>query len=343
MMRSLFLAIVATAAVAQTCSPTESDTDYYGNDLTQTQQDNSEDCCGDCTNTAGCVAYSWRDGTCYLKKSKGTAQWAPGVQSAAIPIEGRTCGKVEKNTDYPGNDISRMSTSNSADCCALCDSNSECVVSVWFKGACYLKRTLGSKTTVKGAEAIQVKGAGPAPPAPSPSPPSPPSPGNGDLGDQVARQLTIIRAAHGLGPVTYDAGIAAQMQAWADDCSQHPGGGHGGPYGVQNLASAPDCGTNCLKEEGPSWWWYAGEVVNFNFQSQQCDLNVNDGGCGHFVNSLGTWVTKVGCGWSTCYNPSIGKNDPLIWCNYDGNGDDRAIPGPKKSLAQVRTEMLSGY
>ncbi|KAG9413565.1 hypothetical protein AC1031_012788 [Aphanomyces cochlioides] len=327
----------SVASASNQCGVLEQNTDYPGNDIGSTWQSNPSDCCSDCQSTPGCVVYAWRDGVCYHKSAKGASQYVPGVISVAIPSSERQCGVLEQDTDYPGNDITRTDTNTAEKCCELCSTNPKCVVSVWYNGACYLKDKIGSKVKVKAAKAYRVNSSNK--PTAAPTPP----PSNGDLGAQLVYQLSIIRQAHGLNAVEYDYDMAKQMQAWADDCSQHPQGGHGGPYGVQNLAPALECGDDCMKQEGPSWWWYD-EIKNWDFNSNSCaDESGANGGCGHFQNSLGTWVTAMGCGWSSCYNPNIGRNDPLVWCNYRGNGNDVAIPRPKKDLNTIHAELTAAF
>ncbi|RHY28319.1 hypothetical protein DYB32_006068 [Aphanomyces invadans] len=338
-------AVVAMAVADITCPAVETDIDYYGNDLVATDRDNHDDCCADCQSTDRCVAYSWRDGVCYLKHTKGNPEWAPGVVSAALPVQtGRTCGAVERDVDYPGNDLLRTDTPKASGCCALCAENPACKVSVWYNGACYLKHDDSYKVRVVGARAHHVVTDGGYTPTPSPYTTTKPTPTlppkKGDLGMQVAYQLSVIRQAHGLNAVEYDDAMAKDMQEWADNCYMHPNGGHGGPYGVQNLAPALLCGDNCMAVEGPSWWWYD-EIKYWDFNTNKC--TEGNEACGHFVNSMGTWVTHVGCGWSNCYNPGIGKYDPLLWCNYRGNGNDRAIPRPQKPLAEIHAAITAAF
>src|SRR4051794_10221085 len=51
------------------CTPTATYTGVTikGNDLPAVSG-NFSSCCQSCTTTTGCVAYSWKNGTCYLKK-----------------------------------------------------------------------------------------------------------------------------------------------------------------------------------------------------------------------------------------------------------------------------------
>ncbi|OQR97898.1 hypothetical protein ACHHYP_09680 [Achlya hypogyna] len=169
-------------------------------------------------------------------------------------------------------------------------------------------------------------------PSPSPSPsskptPLPPRPSTGDLKAQIIYQTSVIRAAHGLGPVSWNDDLAIKMQAWADSAPQKTGGGHGGPPGNQNLASFIICNDNCMSTTGPAWDWYSGEEKLWNYDTNESQ----DGNwmtTGHFSNSMDPGVNEIACGYSTFPNPSIGnKDDSLVWCNYLG-GNNGKIPRP---------------
>ncbi|CAK4076345.1 unnamed protein product [Aphanomyces euteiches] len=124
---------------------------------------------------------------------------------------------------------------------------------------------------------------------------------------QLILQTNKIRAAHGLGPVAWDAALSVQMQQYADSC---PGFKHGGPSGWQNLASNTPCtGDTCLKIVGAAWLWYDQEETKWNYDAHTCngDWSV----CGHFSNMMSPDVTKIACGWSQCSNGSY------VWCNYE--------------------------
>jgi hypothetical protein len=164
---------------------------------------------------------------------------------------------------------------------------------------------------------------------PSPTPDKiVPRPASGGMKEMLLWQTSTIRAAHGLGRVTWNDELAARMQAWADDCSAHPLGGHGGPKGSQNLASWSGPQTINQKDGAP-WLWYADEEALFDYNTQKS----RDGNwmtIGHFWNSVNPGVNQIACGWSTCFNPTINKDDSLVWCNYLGASNDpipRRLPG----------------
>ncbi|KAF0712793.1 Aste57867_4659 [Aphanomyces stellatus] len=240
-----------------------------------------------------------------------------------------SCGVIEVDTDYPGNDIAMQPVDSMADCCALCAANPACQVAVSSTGMCILKSSKdGPKTRVPGAIAIS-------------SPQVVGSPSSGTLNDQILVQLNLLRQAHDLDPVVWNPDLAARMQAWADSCPQATGGGHGGPPGSQNLASFDPCDNDCMRYLGPSWSWYD-EVTRWDFDADMC-ANGNWMDCGHFYNSLNPAVTSIACGASTCFNPIIGRDDSLVWCNYVGAQDPPQIPRPNMAYDDLRASLTADF
>ncbi|RHY19707.1 hypothetical protein DYB36_012193 [Aphanomyces astaci] len=129
--------------------------------------------------------------------------------------------------------------------------------------------------------------------------------------DQLISQHNKIRAAHGVGPVTWDDALASRMQAWANTC---PGFKHGGPKsGGQNLATHIPCGTSTTRASdtvvGASWMWYDEEETFWNYGTNSCNGAWEK--CGHFSNMMSPEVKSIACGWSQCHNGNY------VWCNYD--------------------------
>ncbi|OQS06007.1 hypothetical protein THRCLA_01925 [Thraustotheca clavata] len=326
------------SAQSSACAPIEENIDYYGNDIKSTKQPTAELCCQDCANTPGCVVYTWRDygggnTVCWLKSTKGNRSLSNGARSASVQSSSSICLPIEENTDYPGNDIARMSRGTAGECCDDCRAHAGCAVSVWYGGLCYLKSAKANKVYVSGARASSISGVQPTP--------APVNPGKESMKDQILRQYNVIRKAHGFTTdVVWDNDLATKMQAWADSCPQKNGGGHGGPDGAQNLASFDDCKDDCYHQVGVAWSWYDGEQQKWNYNSDSC----GDGNwmtCGHFQNSMNKGVTAIGCGWSTCYNPSINGQDSLIWCNYIGVSDPPKIPRPQKSREDILASLTA--
>ncbi|KAH9188203.1 hypothetical protein AeNC1_009821 [Aphanomyces euteiches] len=158
-----------------------------------------------------------------------------------------------------------------------------------------------------------------ADPTPSPSTTSPapaPGPSSSGMQGQLVDQTNKIRAAHGLGPVTWDADLAAKMQAYADSC---PGFNHGGPEGWQNLATNEPCsGDACLKIVGAAWMWYNQEETKWNYNANKCNGDWST--CGHFSNMMSPGVKQIACGWSQC------SNGNYVWCNYESSEMNPAVP-----------------
>ncbi|KDO34347.1 hypothetical protein SPRG_01483 [Saprolegnia parasitica CBS 223.65] len=73
-----------TAAVVNKCSALDISTDYVGNDIGRAAASTADDCCAKCRNTNGCGAFSWYQGTCYFKSSKGSTKANGNVISATV-------------------------------------------------------------------------------------------------------------------------------------------------------------------------------------------------------------------------------------------------------------------
>ena len=135
-------------------------------------------------------------------------------------------------------------------------------------------------------------------------------------------QTNIIRQAHGLNTITWDASLAQVIQRYADTC---PGGKHGGTStlgynkGWQNLASfIPRSGNEFSKNKGPAWTWYDDEETFYDYSTGKCN---GRGDCGHFQIMMSPSVTGMGCGFSKC-----GGQDNLVWCNYVNPGGLKLVP-----------------
>ncbi|KAF0699868.1 Aste57867_9578 [Aphanomyces stellatus] len=141
------------------CGPLDENTDYAGNDLTSTKQTKPEACCADCQNTPNCKAFVWTNtnsGTCWLKSAKGERKVLVGAKAGAVPTDNNSCGRLEDNTDYAGNDLTSTTQSKADACCADCQNTPKCKVFVWSNfngGTCWLKSAKGAKTSSPGAKA----------------------------------------------------------------------------------------------------------------------------------------------------------------------------------------------
>ncbi|OQR94062.1 carbohydrate-binding protein [Achlya hypogyna] len=72
------------AGIVNKCSILEVGVDYVGNDIAQAAAVVADDCCAICRNTNGCGAFSWYQGMCYMKSSKGATKANGGVISASV-------------------------------------------------------------------------------------------------------------------------------------------------------------------------------------------------------------------------------------------------------------------
>ncbi|RHY19632.1 hypothetical protein DYB25_006105 [Aphanomyces astaci] len=143
------------SATPISCSTFENDVDYSGNDIGATKQVSANLCCSDCQAVAGCQLFVWRDGTCWLKRAKGASVRVLGANAGFLPssMSVESCGVVEPNTDYVGNDIASVAAS---DCCQACQSERTCNAYSQSQGKCYLKSGRSTVSTVSGVTSARV-------------------------------------------------------------------------------------------------------------------------------------------------------------------------------------------
>lgn len=114
------------------------------------------------------------------------------------------------------------------------------------------------------------------------------------------------RQAVGVGPIQWDAGLAAYAQSYADqrrgDCKLIHSGG---PYG-ENLA----WGSSDLSGVSAVNMW-VNEKANYNYPSNTCN-----GDCGHYTQVVWRNSVRLGCGKAKCNNGGT-----IISCNYDPRGN----------------------
>ncbi|RHZ14442.1 hypothetical protein DYB37_011695 [Aphanomyces astaci] len=169
------------APVPSKCSPIEDNTDYAGFDVASTSRANAADCCVDCDSIPGCKLFVWspfNGGTCWLKSQVGTKVTSVGVKSAVLTSPVTTSAPpstpspslflpAKANYDFPGNDISYVSSRQFKDCCAECTSTYGCNFYVWTdynSGTCWLKSKQGSDKVLSfGSRAAFAPGGGVAP------------------------------------------------------------------------------------------------------------------------------------------------------------------------------------
>ncbi|KAL3660557.1 hypothetical protein V7S43_014312 [Phytophthora oleae] len=116
----------------------ETNVDYQGNDIGSASASRASDCCTLCTNRAGCRAFTFTGGTCWLKSSKGQMVVSTGATSGTPYLEAATCG-LETGLDYVGNDIGSAPSSTAGGCCSICQNFGGCRAFSWSGGTCWLK------------------------------------------------------------------------------------------------------------------------------------------------------------------------------------------------------------
>ncbi|KAF8091816.1 hypothetical protein N665_0435s0016 [Sinapis alba] len=114
------------------------------------------------------------------------------------------------------------------------------------------------------------------------------------------------RQAVGVGPVQWDATLAAFAQRYADglrgDCKLiHSRGLYG-----ENLSGSSGDLTGVSAVNG-----WVNEKANYDYPSNTCN-----GVCGHYTQVVWRKSTRIGCGKARCNNGGT-----IISCNYDPPGN----------------------
>ncbi|KAL6859497.1 hypothetical protein J3F83DRAFT_763284 [Trichoderma novae-zelandiae] len=162
--------------------------DHPRGDLKSAQTLDFANCIQLCDETQGCVAASWRSGTCYLKKSLQPAVAVSGASTAVLssllpsgPVfcpgpsgqqvketSGRTF-TVFCNADRPGGDLANKLVATFGDCVAWCDESKGCAASVYHDGHCWLKSKVTTPTTRTNSQVAVLDSALSPPPSLCPS------------------------------------------------------------------------------------------------------------------------------------------------------------------------------
>ena len=164
-------------------------------------------------------------------------------------------------------------------------------------------------------------------PAVQQAPEAPPSGEPPSLTGIVAAQ-NAVRAAHGVGPLVWDADLATVAQAWAETCTDidgahRPRRSQRGPY--RELRRARRRGYVRRREHlrfvgaratGPaavtSW---ANEESHYHYDTNTCDAGQQ---CGHYTQIVWATTTKVGCGYHKCTGLTYSGT---IVCDYAPGGN----------------------
>jgi pathogenesis-related protein 1 len=149
--------------------------------------------------------------------------------------------------------------------------------------------------------------------------------GDDDDDDDVAAGLegtlekhNEIRAAHGVGPMTWSTALALTAQSWAEECHDGDGSGlidHnpnrsvGHPYGVgENVfgGTGPYTGV-----EATEYW--ASEEADYDYETNTCSSV-----CGHYTQIVWADSIHLGCGIHHCPALTFGY---VVVCNYGPAGN----------------------
>ena len=132
----------------------------------------------------------------------------------------------------------------------------------------------------------------------------------------ITRFHNVVRANHGVGPLTWDPSIAATAQAYAAQCNFQ----HSGTSGLgENLAAYAPPGGHTASSPVNDW---ASEEANYDYATNTCAANQV---CGHYTQVVWKNSLRLGCGVQSCStNTPFGSNFPNweIWvCNYSPPGN----------------------
>ncbi|PTB41827.1 hypothetical protein M441DRAFT_46936 [Trichoderma asperellum CBS 433.97] len=135
-------------------------TDHPHGDIKSIPTLDFPNCIDLCDQTAGCIAASWRFGTCYLKKTLEPAVSSSWVDTAVLSSQltsptfcpgpdgqqireasGRSF-TVTCNTDRVGGDLANKPLADIGSCISWCDETNGCVAAVYRDGRCWLKNKL---------------------------------------------------------------------------------------------------------------------------------------------------------------------------------------------------------
>ncbi|RHY41963.1 hypothetical protein DYB34_012419 [Aphanomyces astaci] len=140
---SLALVIAITTLAVQyvsaaSCGVIENDTDFQGNDLANAPASSAQDCCPICDANPSCTGFAFGWGVCYLKYGTLTRISKVGVSAGAMAPTS-SCGVIENDTDFQGNDLANAPASSANACCPICNANPSCSGFAFAHGSCYLK------------------------------------------------------------------------------------------------------------------------------------------------------------------------------------------------------------
>lgn len=167
-------------------------TDFDGGDMGMVFTNTVMDCAAACSNTTGCLASSWVNGSpqgpCYMKSKVGTGNYNSGVwgvkklaavvqptttttsaQASATPKQcpadngstitvGSSSYTLQCATDHAGGDLTSASSFSVEQCAASCAATAGCVGASYLPGVCYMKQVNGQALANNGVWAIVLNG-----------------------------------------------------------------------------------------------------------------------------------------------------------------------------------------
>lgn len=133
-----------------------------------------------------------------------------------------------------------------------------------------------------------------------------------------------VRSAHGVGPLTWSAALAATAQAWAEQCvdvtapaglvDHNPDRSAGHPYYVgENIYGSGGAASGV---DAVALW--AAEEADYDYGTNSCS-----GVCGHYTQIVWASSLEVGCGIHSCPGLTYGNT---VVCNYGPGGNSGGPP-----------------
>jgi len=293
-------------------------------------------CQSACTHDPSCRAWTYvvpgvqgPKPHCWLKN---TVPPAFNDKCCVSGVSGVVAG-LEFGTNRPGSDYRNFEIGN-ADlrdqpellCKKACDSEAQCRSWTYVKpgiqgpnARCWLK------SATPGAQANNCCISGVAAAKAQPSNPQPSTSTSTSTGGAPAEWADMLRAhnekraLHGSPALSWDAGLAAGAQSWAQACTrQHSGFDKG--YG-ENLY----WGTNQTARNAVDWWYAEIRNYNWNDPIKSYDAGNTDQSkeVRHFTQLVWKDTSKLGCGVAKC------RNDQYFVCRYvkqgNWNGDTPGV------------------
>ena len=133
-----------------------------------------------------------------------------------------------------------------------------------------------------------------------------------------------VRAGVGVGPIAWNAALAATAQAWAEACvdttapsgliDHNPNRSDGHPYYVGENIYGSSGGASGV--DAVALW--SAEVAYYDYDTNSCT-----GVCGHYTQIVWAASIEVGCGLATCAGLTYGST---VVCNYGPGGNSGGRP-----------------